>query len=80
MQLAKDLRTFTSAECNISGRSFNAQMKYANKLKATYLVVLGENEIKNKECKIKHMQTGNEFDAKLDAECIFDAICESEEE
>lgn len=77
MKLANNLRTeLFSVQTNISSRSFNAQMKYANKIDAEYVIVLGEDEIKNKKCKIKNMKSGKEIDCKLDAESISEAIFE----
>ena len=80
MKLANSLREWLSVETNISSRSFNAQMKYANKIDAEYIIVLGEDEINNKECKIKNMKTGKEIQSKIDADSIIDAIFEYEEE
>lgn len=77
MKLAKGLREVASVQTNISSRSFNAQMKYANKINAEYLIVLGENEITNKKCKIKNMETGKEIESELDADIILDTICEN---
>lgn len=80
MKLASKLRKWLSTETNISSRSFNAQMKYANKINAEYLIVLGEDEIENKKCKIKNMKTGAEIKSKLDSDSIIDAIFEYDEE
>lgn len=80
MKLAGGLREWLSVETNISSRSFNAQMKYANKINAEYLIVLGEDELKNKKCKIKNMKTGDEIKSKLDSESIIEAIFEYDEE
>ena len=65
MKLAEELREYYSVQTNISSRSFNAQMKYANKINAEFVIVLGEDEIKNKKCKIKNMKTGEEKEAEL---------------
>ena len=43
---------------DLCGRSFNAQMKYANKINAKYLLVLGEDEIKSGNYVLKNMETG----------------------
>lgn len=80
MKIANCLREWLSVETNISSRSFNAQMKYANKIDAEYIIVLGEDEINNKECKIKNMKTGKEIQSKIDLDSIIDAIFEYEEE
>ena len=80
MKIANGLREWLNVQTNISSRSFNAQMKYANKINAEYLIVLGEDEIKNKKCKIKNMNSGKEFESKLDSDSILDTIFEYEEE
>lgn len=74
MKLAEELREYYSVQTNISSRSFNAQMKYANKINAEYVIVLGEDEIKNKKCKVKNMKTGEEKEAKLSLEGISEAV------
>ena len=74
MKLAETLRKYYSVQTNISSRSFNAQMKYANKINAEYLIVLGEDEIKNKKCKVKNMKTGEEKEAELSLEGISDVV------
>lgn len=80
MKLANQLREWLNIQTNISSRSFNSQMKYANKINADYVIVLGKDEIENKKCKIKDMKTGNEFSSKLNSDSILDAIFEYEEE
>jgi len=57
--LVRELRA-SGVKCDkdLCGRSFNAQMKYANKIKAKFLLVLGEDEIKSGKYTLKNMQTG----------------------
>lgn len=50
---------------DIVGRGFKAQMKYANKIDAKYLVVIGEDEIKNQTCNLKNMSTGQQKQVAL---------------
>ncbi len=57
-------------EKDLCDRSFNAQMKYANKVRAKNLLVIGENEIKTGLAKIKNMTTGDEKEIKLDCSQI----------
>lgn len=57
-------------EKDISERSFKAQMKYANKIEAKYLLVIGENELRVKKAKIKNMTTGEELEINLNIEEI----------
>ena len=42
------------------GRSFKAQFKFANKLGARFVVILGEDELERGEVKLKDMDTGDE--------------------
>lgn len=53
-------------EYDLMGRGLKAQMKYANKLGASFVMVLGENERKENSAKLKNMQTGEETVLKLD--------------
>jgi len=78
MKLAEELREYYSVQTNISSRSFNAQMKYANKIDAEYVIVLGEDEIKNKKCKVKNMKTGEEKEVKMNIDSIYEVISENE--
>ena len=74
MKLAEKLREYYSVQTNISSRSFNAQMKYANKINAEYVIVLGEDEINNKRCKVKNMKTGEEKETELSLKGISDVV------
>lgn len=80
MKLANDLRDNISVQTNISSRSFNAQMKYANKINALYTIVIGEDEVNNKKCKIKNMKNGEEIKIELNADLISEKIIELEED
>ena len=80
MKIANGLREWLNVQTNIASRSFNAQMKYANKINSEYLIVLGEDEIKNKICKIKNMKSGEELKSKLDSDSILETIFEYEDE
>lgn len=56
------------AEFDVVGRGLRAQMKYADKIKAAYSLVIGENEIKNNKAVIKNMSNGNHYEISLDDE------------
>ncbi len=45
------------AQSDIMARSLKAQMKYADKIKARYTVVIGDDEISNKSAVAKNMET-----------------------
>ena len=57
-------------EKDIFERSFKAQMKYADKISAKNLLVIGENELNSNTAKIKNMQTGEETEIALNYEEI----------
>lgn len=46
------------AEKEIMGRSLKAQLKYADKKKAKYVLTIGDNEIESKKAPLKNMETG----------------------
>lgn len=53
------------AECDIVGRSLKAQMKYADKLGASYSVVLGDDEITSGKAVLKNMINGEKKEILL---------------
>ncbi len=61
-------------EKDIFERSFKAQMKYADKINAKRLLVIGENELNTNRAKLKNMQTGEETEIELKAETILKEI------
>ena len=64
--LATALREGGAAvECDIVGRSLKAQMKYADKVKAVYTVVLGDDEVANKTAVAKNMLTKEQITLDL---------------
>ena len=79
IEIANSLREYLSVQTDISSRSFNAQLKYANKLCADYLIVIGEDEVNKNKCKLKDMKTGKEYESKLDASDIENTIFDIEE-
>ena len=54
------------AECDITGRSLKAQMKYADKIGALFTMVIGDEEIENNKATMKCMATGEKFEISLD--------------
>ena len=53
-------------EIDVLNRSFNAQMKHANKLKSKIAIIMGEDEIINQEIIIKNMDSGEETKVRLE--------------
>ncbi len=61
-------------ERDLCGRGLKAQMKYADKLGAKYVIVLGDDEIARREAYLKRMDTGEASPCGLDAGEIYEAI------
>ena len=76
LTLAEKLRENIAVETDICQRSFNAQLKYANKIGVDNLLVIGENELKTNTAKIKNMETGKEYNVELDVDSIYEKIIE----
>ncbi len=67
VELCSDMRKegFT-ALMDLNSRSLRAQMKYADKLGAKYIIVIGDNEVDGDAAKLKDMSTGEETEIALD--------------
>lgn len=71
MEIAKLVRdSGYSAEYDLMDRNFKSQMKYADKIGAKFLLVLGEDELKTGDLKIKNMATGEQTPLKLDDDFV----------
>ena len=55
------------AECDIVGRSLKAQMKYANKLKADYTLIVGDSEVETGVAQLRNMADGTQTEVSLDS-------------
>ncbi|MCR4660764.1 MAG: histidine--tRNA ligase [Clostridia bacterium] len=55
-----------NCETDLCGRSLKAQMKYANKINAKYVIVIGGEEITNKKVTAKNMFEKQEIEIDLD--------------
>ena len=55
-----------SADMDYRNGSLKSQFRKADKLKASYVIVIGEDEMKKGIVKLKDMKTGNEENIKLD--------------
>ncbi len=58
------------AECDVVGRSLKAQMKYANKLGARYVLIVGDSEIESGVAQLRNMTDGTQSEVKLDAKVL----------
>jgi len=60
-RIARDLRAAGNVvEVDVSGRSFGAQMGYADGINAETVVIVGERDLENGEVTVKDMQSGDQ--------------------
>ncbi len=52
-------------ESDVMGRGLKPQMKYANKIGATFTIVLGDNELETGKAKLKNMASGEQTDISI---------------
>lgn len=66
MKIVHELRKKNiPAECDISGRSLKAQMKYADKIGAKYAAVIGDNELACGKCELKNLRNGEKSTVEI---------------
>ena len=66
MTLVSELRAAgVSAESDLMGRSFKAQMKYADKCGARFLAVMGDDELERGAVSLKNMLTGESSEVRF---------------
>ena len=64
--LCNDLRVDGfKVQTDICGKGLKAQMKFADKIGATFTMVLGDDELNNNKAKIKNMSTGEQTEISL---------------
>ncbi len=77
ISLASDLRkSGLSTEIYLNDKKLKAKMKYADKLKIPYVIVIGDDEIASNKVKVKNMETGEETQAEMSAISIKQIISE----
>lgn len=75
LEISENLRMAgVTVEKDILERSFKSQMKYADRIKAKELLVIGENELAEGKAKIKNMETGEEREVALNSNSILEII------
>ena len=62
------------AVCDLNNRSLKAQLKYANRQNAQWLMVIGDKEQHEGYAKIRHMLSKTEKEVELDIEKIKEAL------
>jgi histidyl-tRNA synthetase len=62
MQLAKELRS-NDIDCEVypSAAKLQKQLKYANERGCAWVVIIGEEELKNQQLSLKNMESGEQF-------------------
>ena len=63
-----------AAETDLVGRGLKAQMKYADKIGARYVIVVGDNELATGRVQLKDMATGQSEEIGLD-DGLYTALC-----
>ncbi len=64
-----------AVETDIANRNIKKQLKFADKIKAKFSIVIGENEVVSNIAKLKNMDTGKEEEISLvDAEALIKKI------
>lgn len=66
-----------SCHKDIMGRSVKAQMKFANKLNARFVVILGDSEVESGKAELKNMTTGEGRDIHIDT--LLDRLLKSKQ-
>ena len=65
-ELAQKLRARKiSCEVYHEAAKFDKQFKYAEKKKIPFVIIIGEEEMKNNSCKIKNISTGEQKEIPL---------------
>ncbi len=68
LEISERLRTAgVYAECDTMGRSLKAQMKYANKLNAEYVLIIGDSEVESGVAQLRNMADGTQTEVSLDS-------------
>ncbi len=65
-------------ESDLIGRSLKAQMKYADKIGALYVMVLGDNELSTNNATLQNMTTGEKTPMAIDPDEIYIAVTTKE--
>ena len=56
---------YVKAEMEGSGKSMKSQMKYANKINAKYVIIIGDNELAEGKVILKYMDTSEQETVSL---------------
>lgn len=59
-----------SAEYDLMHRSLKSQMKYADKIGASLVMIIGDNELEKGKAELRNMKTGEQTEVSLDESCL----------
>ena len=59
---------------NITSRNFKNQLKYADKVKARYVIIIGEDELNKNVCQIKDMEKGTQKECELNIDSVLNSL------
>ena len=66
-KILSQLRTAgIQSSMDFSAKSLKSQMRAADKMKADFVLILGDDELKKKVCMLKNMKNGSQEEASLD--------------
>ena len=71
---AKLRRAGVPVAVEVEAKSVKSQMRSADRLKAAYCVIVGDNELDSRIAKLKRMSDGNQEEISLSAEALADAL------
>ena len=75
IKLATKLRNLNiSTQIYLNDKKLKAKLKYADKLEIPYVILIGEDEIKENKVKLKNMKTGEEKKVDLDEVKIIEEL------
>jgi histidyl-tRNA synthetase len=63
-----------AVETDLVGRGLKAQMKYADKIGARWVIVVGDNELETGRVQLKNMETGTSEEIALD-DSLYTTLC-----
>lgn len=67
IKISNELRKYKiNTEIYLNNKKLKAKFKYADKLKIPYVIIIGEDEIKNNVATVKNMETGEEKKINID--------------
>jgi histidyl-tRNA synthetase len=63
-----------SAAIDYDAKSMKSQMRAADRMKAEYVIVIGDSELEAQSAKLKHMSDGREIEVKLSLDGVLAAL------